>query len=109
MIVRRQPAAVVVGDHRAFGDGDQRVMRVVILARQEEGLVGGDQRQIVPVGEIDGRGLERPVVAGEPLELDIEPVAEQVPQRQQPLLGLSRDDRPSAPGRSARAGRRSGR
>ena len=78
MVVRRQPAAVVLGDHRALGDRDQRVMRVEILARQEERLVGGDQRQIVPVGEIDGGGLERAVVAGQPLDLDVEPVAEQV-------------------------------
>ena len=46
-IVRRQPAAVVVGDDRALGDGDQRVMRLVVVARREERLVGGDQRQFV--------------------------------------------------------------
>ena len=35
VVVGRQPAAVVGRDHRAFGDGDQRVMRVEILARRE--------------------------------------------------------------------------
>ena len=78
MIVLRQPAAVVLGDHRALGDRHQRIVRVEILARQEEGLVGGDQRQVVPVGEIDGGSLQRTVVAGQPLDLDVEPVAEQV-------------------------------
>ena len=34
MVVRRQPAAVVLGDHRAFGDRDQRVMRVEVVARR---------------------------------------------------------------------------
>ena len=43
-IVRRQPAPVIDGNDRAFGDGDQRVMRLIIVARGEERLVGGDQR-----------------------------------------------------------------
>ncbi len=87
MVVLRQPAAVVLGDHRTLGDRHQRIVRVEILARQEEGFVGGDQRQVMPVGEIDGGSLQRTVVAGQPLDLDVKPVAEQVLERQQPLFG----------------------
>ena len=39
-VLRRQPAAVGLGDEPALGDADQRVVRLVILARREERLVG---------------------------------------------------------------------
>ena len=87
MIVGRQPPAVVLGDHRAVGNRHQRVMCVEIVSRQEERLVGGDQRQVVAVGEVDRCGLERAVIARQPLDLDVEPVAEQVAERKQPLFG----------------------
>ena len=57
------------------------------------------------IGEIDGRRLDRAVVAGDPLQLDIEPVAEDPLQRQQPgfgevrVIGLER--RPDRPARAA--------
>ena len=41
----RQAAAVGGADQRAFGDAQQRVVRLVIVGGGEIGLVGGDQRQ----------------------------------------------------------------
>ena len=46
-IVRRQATAVVGGDDRTFGDGDQRVMRFIVFPRGKERLVGRDQRQFM--------------------------------------------------------------
>ena len=93
-VLRRELAAVAVGDRAALGDAEQRVMGLVILARGEERLVGGDQRDAARIGEIDQRGSTvrsaRHAVA---LQLDIEPVAEQAlqvvaaRQRQRVLAG----------------------
>ena len=60
IMLRRQPPPVVVGDDAPFGDADQRVMRLVILALREKGLVGGDERQAVAIGEIEQMRLDRP-------------------------------------------------
>ena len=87
VIVGRQPPAVVGGNHRALGDGDQRVMRVEIVARRKERLVGGDQRQFVAISEIDRRRLDAPVPIADALQLDIEPVAEDRLQLEQPAFG----------------------
>ena len=62
-------------------------MGLEILRAREKGLVGRDQRQPAPIGEIqqlrlDGALLREPVA----LQLDIEPVAEQRLQRLQPRL-----------------------
>ena len=76
-------AAVAFRQHAAFGDADQRVMRLVVGAVGEIRLVGRDQRDAFAVSEIDqhrlGHALVRRAVA---LQFDIEPVAEQaVPAR----------------------------
>ena len=105
-IVRCQPAAVVGGDDRAFGNGDQRVMRVIVVAGGEERLIGGDQRQIMDIGKIDRRFLDGAVIAGDAVQLDIEPVAKQRLERQQPRFGEIAAILLQAPGRSGRAGRR---
>ena len=76
---------------------DQRVVGVVILALGEERLVGGDERDVPGIGELDqrafGGALARRAVA---LQLDVEPVAEQLLQRRAARageIGLPGDDR----------------
>ena len=85
----RELAPFGLGDHRAGGDGQQRIVRLVVGAGREEGLVGGHQRHAAAIGIVDQLGLVglllRPAVA---LELDIEPVAEERAQGLEPLLGL---------------------
>ena len=56
VVLGRELAAVGLGDHAAFGDGDQRVVGVVVLALGEVRLVGGDQRNVAGIGEFDQRG-----------------------------------------------------
>ena len=72
-VLGRETAAVGRRQEGALGDAEQRVMRLVVGAGGEIGLVGRDQRQADPVGEVDQRRLDRrlglePVA----LELDIE-------------------------------------
>ncbi len=73
IVLRRQPPAIIVADHRAFRDADQRVVGLVVFTGREERLVGGDQRQIAGVGELEELRLDellaRQAVA---LDLDIE-------------------------------------
>ena len=77
IMLGRQPAAVVGGQHFAFGDADQRVMGGIVVGPREIGLVGGDQRQVKLVGEIDQRVLgELLILAAVALQFDIEPIAE---------------------------------
>ena len=90
-------AAVGLGDDAPFGDGNQRVVGVVILALGEERLVGGDERNVPGIGELDqrafGGALARRAVA---LQFDVEPVAEQLLQRgaaRAGEIGLPGDDR----------------
>jgi hypothetical protein len=72
-------AAVGLGDHPAFGDADQRVVRFVVLALGKERLVGGDEGDASGIGEPDQRRLDGALGRGAvPLQLDIEPVAEDV-------------------------------
>ena len=44
-VLRRELAAVAVGDQPAFGDAEQRIVRLVVVARGEKRLVGRDERQ----------------------------------------------------------------
>ena len=75
-------AAVGVGDQPAFGDRDQRVVRLVVLAGREIRLVGRDQRQALAVGQFDEHRLRDPFVLDTvTLQLDVEPIAEQLHQR----------------------------
>ena len=62
-------------------------MRLVIGALAEEGLVRGDERERVAVGEVDQLGLDRPIlVEAVALDLDIEPVSEGHLEEAQPRL-----------------------
>ena len=74
--------ALAVGDELAFGDAQQRIVRLVILARGKERLVGCDQRNPVRVGEVDQRRLRRALGRqAVTLQFDIKPVAKQLLQR----------------------------
>src|SRR6185503_620637 len=91
----RKLAPLGLGDEATFGDADQRIVRLEVLAPSIERLVAGDERDGVPVSEIEQARLDlfflRPAVA---LQLDVEPVAK---QRGEPCaarrrkLGLARD------------------
>ena len=75
-MLSRKLAAVGFGDQPAFGNADQRVMRVVIVALGEERLVGGNERDAAGIGEPDQRRLDGALGRGAvPLQFDIEPVA----------------------------------
>ena len=91
--------------HRALGDAEQRVMRLVHLGIGEIDVVGGDQRQIVAYRRARSApprcGPRRQAVA---LQLDIEPAGKERGEPQQHRLGRRRlafgeqpSDRPAGP------------
>ena len=57
----------------------------------EVDVVGGDDGQFVTVGEVEYRRLVRPVVITVPLQLDIEPVAEEMLQAEKPRFSPARE------------------
>jgi hypothetical protein len=52
-MVRRQSAAIILGNEPAFGNGEQRIVRFVILFAGEEIFIGGNQGQTARIGEFD--------------------------------------------------------
>ena len=94
----RQAPALGGRDHRAFGDAEQRVMRLVVRGVGEIGLVGRDQGQAETVGERDELRLDR-ALAVEPvaLDLDIEPRAEDLGEALEPAFGEVAKSRPQRP------------
>ena len=56
-MLRRQPAAVVARKQPPVGNGEQRVVRLVVVGAREERLVGGDERQVEAVGKLHHRRL----------------------------------------------------
>ena len=117
IMLRRQPAAVLVGDEAALGDGEQRVVRLVIVGLGEKRLVRRDDRHAAAVGELDELGLDGALVfEAVALDLDVEPVAEGILQDIEAALrefgmaadpqGTCRGGRRSRP--SGRSGRRRG-
>ena len=85
-VLARQAPPVVLGDVVAVGDAQQRVVRLVVVGRGEIDLVGGDDRQRARIGELEQRrlGLDL-VLQAVALDLDVEPVAENLLQRLQAL------------------------
>ena len=107
VVLGRQAAALLLADIGAAGDAEQRVVRLEHGAVGEEGVVGGDQRQVVGIGEIDqallDARLRRQAVAH---QLDVEAAGEQAPSG---AAGSSRRHRPGrrrGSGRRCRPGRR---
>ncbi len=89
MMLVGKPAALGLRDDRTRCDGQQGIMGIVVVLLGEIGFVGGNQRQIEPIGKIDQARLngvfQRTVVT---LDLDIQLVAEHTMQYRQPRLGL---------------------
>ncbi len=87
-VLRRQPAAVGGGDERAFGDAEQRVVRLIVGAGGEIGFVGRHQRRPQTVGEIDQLRFDRALrVEPVTLELDVEPGVENPGEARETALG----------------------
>src|SRR6266536_2918430 len=96
MMLRSELAAVVVREQPAFRDADQGIVGLVIRSFGEERLVRGDQRNAVRIGKLDQERLGVALCfAAVALQLDVEAVPEQLPQRLQPCggeLALARGD-----------------
>ena len=76
IVLGRELAPLGFGDEASFGNANQRVVRLVVVGRREQRLIGGDQRNAMRIGEIGERRLGD-LVRAVTLQLDIEPVAEQ--------------------------------
>ena len=82
IMLRAQAPPLVDRDIASLGDADQRVMRFEIVGGREVRLVGGDDGQMVVVGEVEEQGLGRPLLRQPvPLQFDIEAVAEDTFER----------------------------
>ena len=76
-VLGREPPALLRRDERPLGDAEEGVVRLVVGQGCEIGLVGRDQRQPAPVGEVDQRRLGRDLgLDPMTLQFDVEPVAE---------------------------------
>ena len=83
-----QTPSLVDRDIAAFGDADQRIMRLEIIGAGEIGLVGRDDREVEVVSELEQLRLDRALLRqAVTLKLDIEPVAEDGVQGFQPRAG----------------------
>lgn len=80
VMIRGQTETAVVGHHRIVSDGHQRIVGIIVGRRREKRLVGGDERNVEPIGEIDHAVLVTPVVIPVPLQFDIEAIAEKLDQ-----------------------------
>ena len=88
MMLRRQAAAFVVGDDLPLRDRKQRVVRLIILRRREEGLVRRHDGQAVAFGERQQFSLDQPLILQSvPLDLNIELMAEGALEDVEPRLG----------------------
>ncbi len=77
-----QAAAIVLVEVTAFGNAEQRVVCLEVLAVGEVALVGRDERQVLVVGDIDELRLDGFLLGqAVALELDVEAVAEDVLER----------------------------
>ena len=104
-VIGGELVAIGLGDQPPAGNAQQRVVGLVIVIAREIRLVGCDQRQAFPVGEIDQPGLATTLlVDAMALQFDIEPVAEQARQSfcaissQRRMISAERErDRPIRP------------
>ncbi len=88
VMLRAQPPPLVDPDIAPGGDAEQRVMGFEILGGLEEGLVGGDDRQLRLIGEVEQHRLDRAFLRqAVPLHLDIEAVAKDAFQRREAGAG----------------------
>ena len=98
-MVDREAPPILLGDMRAFGYAQKRIMRIVHGSIREIGLVGRDQRQIVAHREVDQVVLDTALdLLAVARELDIEPVRKRFPkllQRAARLLHLPVGEKPA--------------
>src|SRR5262249_58485419 len=81
-MLERELAAIGLGQQPPFGDADERVVGLVILAAREERLVAGDERDAALVGERDQRRLGGAFGGGAvSLQFDVEAGAPKPPPR----------------------------
>jgi hypothetical protein len=74
-VIGSQLPAVVDRQKRALRDGDQGVMCLEIVGLEKERLVGRDQRNEMPVGQVDASLLDRAVISLVTLQFDIQAVS----------------------------------
>ncbi len=88
VVVRGQPLAVGVGNHLALSDAEQRILRFPAIPVEKMRVVGGDERQVVAIGETDQPLLAAGLLAAAvPHQLDIEPSRERRSQLGERRLG----------------------
>ena len=85
-MLARQTTTILLADQAVGRHCKQRVVSLEIIRRQEERLVGGDQRQVSRIGEFNGRRLDGTAVIVLALQLDIKPVAKNLGKTRQPRL-----------------------
>jgi len=99
IVFRGQAAAIFLGDIAALGDADQRVMRLVHGRIGEERLIGGDQRQVVPIGQFHQLRLDAVFrLQTMALQLDVKAPRKRAGKAAQAglrLVGLSLGDQPA--------------
>src|SRR5690606_33282778 len=86
VVLLGEPPPAPIGDHRARSNGNQGVVRLVILARREKRFVGGNNQQAALVGKRDylrqrqflGRGAVT-------LQFHVQPIAEDCCHAIEPL------------------------
>ena len=106
----RQAPALVGRDHRAFGDAEQRVMRLVVRRRRRNRARWSRPGEAQPVGERDELRLDRALrVEPVALDLDIEPRAENFGEALEAALGQVAESGSQRPIDRAPRGRRSAR
>ena len=80
-VLRRELAALAVGDQPALGDAEKRIVRLVVVTRGEIRLVGRDERQPARISKLDQRRLGDPLRRhAVTLQLDVKAVTEQALQ-----------------------------
>ena len=101
----REPPPFGGREQRALRDAEEGVVRLVVRAGCEIGLVGRHKRQADPVGKVDQRRLGGDLgVAPVALQFDVEPVPEGCGEALEARLARGRACERRAPGRSAPAG-----
>ncbi len=82
-MLARQAAAVILRYEAPIGDAEQRIMRLVHRGGTEVHVIGGNQRQISGIGQVDQRRFGGPFLRQVvTLQFDIEAIVE---DRRQPI------------------------
>lgn len=71
-----------------MGNGHQRVMGIIIVTARKEGLIGGNQWNIMIISERDHPAFMHTVITLVALQFDIKPISEQRFERLKPRQRL---------------------